>query len=284
MNTRLAVVGLLIAAQAMGCTVSREIGARSFHLLTQLWPSPMERRTLPMKIESACSRGSITWIVPVSGDEDGDGDVVLVDTGFDDQARSIKAKVGGRRVVAILLTHGHLDHAAGASAIDAPVYVGAADAPALRGEATFTALYPRLGEALAGIPRAMGPVVEVKDGESFTFGRHTFTAIATPGHTHGSISWLLGDVLFGGDAIQSPLADEVFPAPAGYTLDLRAAYQSIRRLRDVDVAYLADAHYGVLKDPAAAFSAAVVRDHDDVSRLSYPGLRPVGCGDDLVSW
>jgi len=276
----LALVILATTTALSACSVSREIGARTFHLVTLTSPSSLERRDLPLGIQSACSRGSITWIVPV----DDEGGVVLVDTGFDDQARAIKAVVGDRPIRAILLTHGHLDHAAGAAAIDAPVYVGAKDAPALRGEHTFTALYPHLGEALAGIPKAKGAVVEVNDGDEVVFGKHTFRAIATPGHTHGSVSWLLEDVLFGGDAVQSPLGDGVYPAPIGFTVDLKAAYQSIRKLRDVHVGYLADAHYGVLKDPGAAINAAVVRDHDDATRLDYPGLRPAGCGDDVVSW
>jgi glyoxylase-like metal-dependent hydrolase (beta-lactamase superfamily II) len=258
-----------------GCGVTREVGARVFQGMTRLNPSSMERRSLPGGIESACSRGSITWVVPVD-----DGGVVLVDTGFDDQARAIKHVVGDRPIRAILLTHAHVDHAAGTAAIDAPVYVGRRDAPALRGEPTFTALYPHLGEGLAGIPKALGPIHEVDDGAVIVIGNRRFRAVATPGHTWGSVSWLLDDILFGGDAVQSPLGAGIYPAPIGFTVDMRVAYDSLRRLRDVDIAWLADAHYGVLPQPAKAIREALERDHSDVSRLEYPGLRPVGCGDD----
>lgn len=258
-----------------GCAVSREGGARAFQAMTKLNPSPLDRRSLPGGIESACSRGSITWVVPTD-----DGGVVLVDTGFDDQARAIVHVVGDRPIRAILLTHAHVDHAAGTAAIDAPVYVGRRDAPALRGEHTFAALYPHLGEAFGGIPIARGPIHEVDDGTVVVVGNRRFRAIATPGHTLGSISWLLDDILFGGDAVQSPLGDDVFPAPTGFTVDMRVAYDSLRRLRDVDIAWLADAHYGVLPQPRTAIRQALERDHSDVERLVYPGLRPVGCGDD----
>jgi glyoxylase-like metal-dependent hydrolase (beta-lactamase superfamily II) len=265
----------VVIALTAGCAASREVGARAFQTMTQLHPSPLERRALPGGIESVCSRGSITWIVPVD-----DGGVVLIDTGFDDEARAIRHAVGDRRIHGILLTHAHLDHAAGTSSLDAPVWVGRADAPALRGEATFPALYPRLGEALGGIPVAKGPIHEVDGGEVVGFGHRRFTAVAVPGHTRGSIAWLLDDVLFGGDAIQAPMGDGLYPAPVGFTEDLVQAYASLRRLRDVPFRTLADAHYGVLDNAHAFLRDAVERDHDDLDRRSYPTFRPVGCGDD----
>lgn len=278
---RLAVTLLAVPALAVGCAPTREIGARVYHLVTLTKPADVARRALP-GIESVCSRGSITWIVPVGGD-----DVVLVDTGFDDEARAIRHAVGDRTIVAILLTHGHVDHTAGTATLDAPVFIGVDDAPALRGENVFWALYPQLGEAFAGVPTAKGPVHGVDGGETFTFGVRTFTAIATPGHTHGSISWLttLDDgrtVLFGGDAVQTPEPDEVHPAPWGFTYDVNAAYDSIRRLRDVDVDFLADSHIGVLPQPRAAFRRAVERQHSESTLHDYPFNRPMGCSDDPI--
>jgi glyoxylase-like metal-dependent hydrolase (beta-lactamase superfamily II) len=289
MGARLLLVLLVLLAS--GCSLSREAAARLYHLQALAHPAPVARRALPGGIESVCSRGSVTWIVPVN-----DGGVVLVDTGFDEQARAIQQAVKGRTIHAILLTHGHLDHAAGTAALDAPVWVGAADAPALRGQPLFRALYPRVGEFLAGVPVARGVVHGVDDGLVLRFGERVFQAIATPGHTDGSTSWLLVDVddatapdgratvLFGGDALLSPLGDEVFPAPPGFTADLVVAYDSIRRLLEVDIDYLADAHYGVVAQPARALRRAVEREHDDVTLREHPAWRPVSCADDPVAW
>jgi glyoxylase-like metal-dependent hydrolase (beta-lactamase superfamily II) len=275
------VVALCVSATTSlsSCAVSRELGARVFHVVTTTRPADPARRVLP-GVASVCTRGSVTWIVPVGGD-----DVVLVDTGFDDQARAIRAAVGDRHIRAIFLTHGHLDHAAGTHTLEAPVFVGAADAPALRGEHVFHALYPHLGEAFGGIPIARGPVHEVHEGDEFTFGTRTFLAIATPGHTNGSTSWLttLDDgttVLFGGDAVQTPLPGEVHPAPWGFSYDVNAAYDSIRRLRGYEVDYLADSHIGVLAHPRAAFRRAVQRQHSEDTLHDYPFSRPMGCSDD----
>jgi glyoxylase-like metal-dependent hydrolase (beta-lactamase superfamily II) len=262
-----------------GCAVSREVAARAFHLTAKANPAPPDRRSLPGGITSVCSRGTISWIVPVD-----DGGVVLIDAGFDDEARAIRHAVGDRKIHGILLTHGHLDHVAGTSTLDAPVWIGRADAPAVQGRPVFRSVYPRLGEFAGGVPTARGAVHVVDGGEVVRFGSRAFVALATPGHTAGSVVWLLDDVLFGGDALQSPLGDGVYPAPAGFTADLVVAYDSMRRLRDVPFRWLADAHYGVMASPHARIRAAVERQHDDATLRDHPALRPVACGDDPVSW
>ena len=270
---------LSTALSTSSCVVAREASARVYHLQTRLNPAPTDRRALPGGIESVCSRGSITWVVPTD-----DGGVVLIDTGYDDEARAIRHVVNGRKIHAILLTHGHLDHAAGTATLDAPVWVGRKDAPALRGRPVFRSLYPRLGEFLAGVPSARGVVNEVNGGEVLRFGSRTFTAFPTPGHTDGSVSWLLDDILFSGDAIQRPTGDALYPAPPGFTVDVVAAYDSMRRLRDLPVRYIADAHYGFVDDAHARLEQAVLRAHDDDARRDHPSVRPTGCADDPVAW
>lgn len=268
-------VGLLACVlMTTSCAASRELGARIFQVAAHLSPAP-PRTALPGGIESVCSRGSLTWIVPVD-----DGGVVLIDTGFDDEARAVKAAVGSRKIHAILLTHSHLDHAAGTASLDVPVYVGRADAPALRGEHLFTALYPALGEAFGGIPVAKGPVTPVDDGSELMFGNRHFRVVAMPGHTHGSMGYLLDDVFFSGDAVLLPLGDELYPAGPGFTVNDVRAYDSIRNLRGVDINWLADAHIGVRASPRAALRQAIERDHSDQRRQEFPLLRPVACGDD----
>jgi len=272
---RFVVICVVVAAVSVGCAASREFGARAFQVMTNMSPAPtIAPGLLPGGIEAVCSRGSLSWIVPVD-----DGGVVLVDTGFDDEARAIKHALRGRPLHAILLTHGHVDHAAGTSSLDAPVYIGRADAPALRGEHTFDAPYPLLGEIFGGIPVAKGAIHEVDDGDVYVVGNRRFTAIAMPGHTHGSIAWWIDDVLFSGDALLAPLGAEVYPAAPGFSIDIDAAYDSIRRLRDVDVRWLADAHYGVVREPRPALRRALDKAHGDVDvRNQFPFSHPTGCG------
>jgi hydroxyacylglutathione hydrolase len=268
-----------LALTAAACAPTREAGARIFHLATQTAPSPVKRRDVGHGVEAVCARGTIVWIVPA------EGGVVLIDAGFDDEARSVRHAVGDRTVLAVLLTHGHVDHTAGTLALDAPVFIGTADLPALRGEHQFHALAPQLGEAFGGIPAHNGSVQAVEDGAVVALGGRRFVALAMPGHTPGSTAWLLEDIAFVGDAALTPLGDEVYPAGTIFTADMMTAYDSLRRLLYTPgVRVLADAHYGALPDPQPALRKALERQHDPQRLHEFPLLRPVGCGDDPVSW
>ncbi|MER5481351.1 MBL fold metallo-hydrolase [Streptomyces sp. NPDC002734] len=152
----------------------------------------------------------------------------------------------------ILLTHGHIDHVGGAHALwemtgrRAQVVIHAADAPMLRsrrahveeyldgrgryladpeGEAKVTAA------ANAVISGEMEPSLLLEGGESISLGGGvTVTAHAVPGHTPGSVAYVLdgqGDV-FTGDAVQVHGAANGFP---GYT-DPAAYRRSLEYLRD----------------------------------------------------
>ncbi|NYV73774.1 MBL fold metallo-hydrolase [Streptomyces sp. UH6] len=152
----------------------------------------------------------------------------------------------------ILLTHGHIDHVGGAHALwemtgrRAKVVIHEADAPMLRsrrahveeylagrgryladpeGEAKVTAA------ANAVISGEMEPSSLLRGGESLSLGGGvTVSAHATPGHTPGSLAYVLdgqGDV-FTGDAVQVHGAANGFP---GYT-DPAAYRRSLEHLRD----------------------------------------------------
>jgi glyoxylase-like metal-dependent hydrolase (beta-lactamase superfamily II) len=113
--------------------------------------------------------GTNTWVIA----EPGSATAVVVDPGPDDERHLQRvlevAGAGDRRVAQIVLTHGHLDHSAGAARFaeltGAPV--GALD-PALR-----------LGS------EGFGP------GAVLTSGGCELRVVATPGHTADSLSLLL---------------------------------------------------------------------------------------------
>jgi len=125
--------------------------------------------------------GTNTWIIA----EPGSSSVVVIDPGPDDEQHlrrvHAEAVAGDRRIAGILLTHGHLDHSAGAA---------------------------RLAE-LSGAPiRAADPAGRLGaegfgDGDVVTAAGCELRVLATPGHSADSVSLLLpaDGALFTGDTV-----------------------------------------------------------------------------------
>jgi glyoxylase-like metal-dependent hydrolase (beta-lactamase superfamily II) len=191
--------------------------------------------------------------------ETSDG-LVLVDSGLDADAASLKsemAKLGldWTRLRAILLTHVHGDHTCGAdalrSATGAKVYAGAGDAPVLKSGQPTEAFY---GTYFMPNHRPHPTTVDValKGGETIAFGDTRIRALATPGHSPGSICYLLErkdlSALFAGDVIMMLKGDEhprnELGKPLGtysaylsprYRGDAKDSLASLRRLRSMPV-------------------------------------------------
>lgn len=116
------------------------------------------------------------------------GGAVLIDPGADDERFAAFAAEQGVHVGLILNTHGHPDHSAGNAAcrgrFAARLAVPAADRP----------LYEKSGGA--GIVD-----VWLGDGQALDGGGFSIRVLATPGHTPGSVCFLIGDQLFSGDTL-----------------------------------------------------------------------------------
>jgi glyoxylase-like metal-dependent hydrolase (beta-lactamase superfamily II) len=146
--------------------------------------------------------------------------LVLVDSGLDSDAGRLKSQMAElgldwRRLRAILLSHIHGDHCGGAQhlrdATGAKVYAGRGDAPVLKAggsrEAFFSTYY--MPDAT---PHPTTVDVELEGNEAIVVGDVRFRALATPGHTPGSICYLMERdglrALFAGDVIMMLLGDE----------------------------------------------------------------------------
>jgi glyoxylase-like metal-dependent hydrolase (beta-lactamase superfamily II) len=112
------------------------------------------------------------WLV---GDDD---EVLVIDAPHD--AAPIVEAVGGRRVTAIVLTHGHNDHITAAvelrEATGAPVWFNPAD------RMLWDVVYGDGGRA--GV--IAEPDHELAEGTEFTVAGNTLRALSTPGHSPGS--------------------------------------------------------------------------------------------------
>jgi metallo-beta-lactamase class B len=180
--------------------------------------------------------------------------LVLIDSGLEVDPATITAQVRElgfdiQNLQAILLTHVHADHSLGAARLrertGARVYAGRGDCPPLRRGGPREAFFSTYD--MADLSPHPTPVdVALAGGETIPFGEARFAVIATPGHTPGSVCYLLerGDlrVLFTGDVIQA--LDRTTPGALGtYTTRLPPRYRgnlrdylaSLRRLRALPV-------------------------------------------------
>jgi glyoxylase-like metal-dependent hydrolase (beta-lactamase superfamily II) len=166
--------------------------------------------------------------------------LVLIDSGLEPDARLLREQLsalglGGQRLRAILLTHVHGDHSGGAETLrrttGAKVYAGHADAAILRAggprDAFVSAFYmPDV------TPHPTTVDVELWGDEVLDFGGVRFRALATGGHTPGSVCYLLEHngvrVLFSGDVIMSLIGNETAASHLARPLGTYPAYLSPR--------------------------------------------------------
>lgn len=150
---------------------------------------------------------------------DGGGEGFVIDPGA--ESRKIVDAAGeiGLRCKAVLCTHGHIDHVGAAGkvceALGVPAMISEADAAVLQGASH--GIVGRLGSVLVSKPR--GRAVEyLQPGEILPFGALKMKVVPTPGHSAGSMSFVIGDSIFCGDL--------VFQGSVGRT-DLRGGSQEM---------------------------------------------------------
>jgi hydroxyacylglutathione hydrolase len=131
--------------------------------------------------------------------------VILFDTALDPEGRPIDAALGALRasrsdVSDVFLTHGHMDHTAGAALLGkAKIHLGAGDVALAEGKAEPEALFGKVMNKIVPAPPvtvtdplSAASTVDVGDGKNVK-------ALPVPGHTPGSYAFLYDGVLFVGD-------------------------------------------------------------------------------------
>ena len=136
--------------------------------------------------------------------------------------------------VLLLLTHGHVDHAMGATEFDT-VYMNPIDIPMYRqhSQKPWRMAMLRSSRNSAGVTEAdMLPpddperFLPIREGDIIDLGGATLEAFACPGHTRGSMVFLHREegVLFTGDAVSnfSFLLEDTAPTVQQYRDNLRS--------------------------------------------------------------
>ena len=185
----------------------------------------------------------------------------LIDTGvpgFNKKiVRAAARQFRGTPPAAIILTHGHFDHAGSALALaeawQVPIYAHPFELPFLTGRADYAPPNLAVGGALVLFARLFGRT------RGFQLGNHIralpdtgsvpglpgWRWIHTPGHTPGHISLFRGSdgILIAGDAVTTMDLDSwsgllyqkpgIFRPPAPFTSDWTAARESIQTLGEL---------------------------------------------------
>ena len=227
-----------------------------------LYPDLMEEiasalAIVPMSIANAYLVGDIqNW--------------VLIDSGVPGNTEQIRQAAEGRfgpgrKPRAIVLTHGHTDHAGSALELaefwDVNVYAHKLEVPYLTGKSSYPPLDYTAPGAFSLIARFfssrtvnLGSRVVEWDGDLGRFGVPGWRAIHTPGHAPGHLAFFRASdsALLAGDALTTMNLDNLVdiitrkpqvcrpPVPATY--DWQQARESIRELADLKPSIIAPGH------------------------------------------
>ena len=120
---------------------------------------------------------------------EGSESCVVIDPGYDEDIILSAARKLGKRIEAILLTHGHFDHVGAVrqvfSQTDCDIYLCPADC--------------QMPEQMTAGPLCY--THSYQEGDVLTLAGCTFRVLHTPGHTPGSVCLICDNCLFSGDTL-----------------------------------------------------------------------------------
>ena len=125
------------------------------------------------------------------------GRTVLIDGGENYNSVKRTEKEHGLKIEALLLTHAHFDHSGNAAKLQkdgVKVYIGRKDADKLRDGGTLSEDFGRKFESLNADHT-------LEDGDKLNLCGIDIEVIGTPGHTDGSVTYKVGNMLFTGDTL-----------------------------------------------------------------------------------
>jgi glyoxylase-like metal-dependent hydrolase (beta-lactamase superfamily II) len=162
---------------------------------------------------------------------------VIVDIAYRCQQLVDYVNSNNLQVIAVLLTHGHFDHCGGVEQLksgcnldNVPVYVHQADVKMCH-DAKNNWFRITCDNCF--------PTHNVYEGK-LTIDNFTFDVLHTPGHTPGSVVYLLDDMMFSGDTLfYKSVGRTDFPQG-----DAQALAKSLQKLKELQIDYKIYAGHG----------------------------------------
>jgi glyoxylase-like metal-dependent hydrolase (beta-lactamase superfamily II) len=200
-----------------------------------------------------------------------DDDLTLIDAALPYSAKGIlkAAQTIGKPITRIILTHAHEDHVGALDLLkeelgDVPVYISKRDARLMEGDRSLDSNEDQ-NPIKGGVPKKLKTraTVLLTDGDK----AGSLTAIETPGHTPGSMSFLdeRTYALIAGDALQTRGGIAVsgdfkplFPFPAFATWSKKAALESAKKIVRYNPALLAVGHGELIEKPVKEIERAII--------------------------
>lgn len=207
---------------------------------------PGVRRLVAPNPSALTYRGTCSYVL-------GRGAVAVLDPGPADPGhlRALLDHLApGERVVAILVSHAHLDHSGAARPLadltGAPVFAFG-DAAAGRSAPMQALAETGLAGGGEGVDAGFRPDETLSDGEVLALGDWSVTALHTPGHFGNHLSFAMGDAVFTADVVMGWSTTLISP-PDG---DLEAYFATLDRLAGQGARVFYPGHGDPVPDPAA---------------------------------
>lgn len=195
------------------------------------------------------------------------GEWLLIDIGYEDTVAEIIDMIRGMdfslsQCKYLIATHADVDHVQGLKKakeiLSSAETVGHPETQRLLLEGDRVMTYAEISAQQISIDL---PTIKldrtIDEGDGLTVGNCRLEVWHTPGHTHGQLSFRMGDLLFSGDNIYRDGC--VGNIDAHHGSDIPAFIQSLERIRDSDVQWLLPSHGPIFRKDNAQLDATLKR-------------------------